>query len=249
MVGDKGRKEEVDRGFATRTRVKPYGSRPWPESVNGVELLDKIAAAFRRFVVLPPHGDSVQALWCLHAHALDAFGISPVLEINSPELECGKSVNQSVMRRMAPRALTTTSISMSGVFRTVEKYKPTLFVDEGDAFLALNEDLRGILNSSHLKNDAFVIRTEGDQHEPRAFSTWCAKSIALIGNLPPTLRSRAIVIQMKRKTAKDRVEDFHGHYPYPELAALQRQAWRWAHDNLLAIGQCKLALPDGLINR
>jgi len=172
-----------------------------------------------------------------------------VLEINSPELECGKSVNQSVMRRMAPRALTTTSISMSGVFRTVEKYKPTLFVDEGDAFLALNEDLRGILNSSHLKNDAFVIRTEGDQHEPRAFSTWCAKSIALIGNLPPTLRSRAIVIQMKRKTARDKVEEFHGHYPYPELEALKRQAWRWTRDNLKAIQSAEPSMPVGLINR
>jgi len=222
---------------------------PWPDSVNGVELLSRIAAAFRRFVVLPPHADIVQALWCLHAHALDAFGISPVLEINSPELECGKSVNQSVMRRMAPRALTTTSISMSGVFRTVEKYKPTLFVDEGDAFLALNEDLRGILNSSHLKNDAYVIRTEGDQHEPRAFSTWCAKSIALIGNLPPTLRSRAILIQMKRKTAKDKVEDLHGHYPYPELEALKRQAWRWTRDNLKAIQSAEPSMPAELNNR
>ena len=42
---------------------------PWPDSVNGVELLSSIAAAFRRFVVLPPHADIVQALWCLHAHS------------------------------------------------------------------------------------------------------------------------------------------------------------------------------------
>lgn len=222
---------------------------PWPETVDGAKLLDDVAAAFRRFVLLPKHADTVQALWCVHAHALDAFGISPVLEINSPELECGKSVNQSVLRRMAPRALTTTSISMSSIFRTVEKFKPTLFVDEGDAFLNLNEDLRGILNSSHLRNDAFVIRTEGDEHEPRTFSTWCAKSIALIGNLPPTLRSRSITIQMKRKTGKDKVEDFHGHYPYPELEVLKRQAWRWTHDNLAAIKGAKSQIPDGLINR
>jgi hypothetical protein len=221
----------------------------WPDTVDGAKLLDDIAVTFRRFVVLPPHADVVEALWCVHAHALDAFGISPVLEINSPELECGKSVNQSVMRRMAPRGLTTTSISMSSIFRTVEKFKPTLFVDEGDAFLSLNEDLRGILNSSHLRNDAFVIRTEGDEHEPRAFSTWCAKSIALIGNLPPTLRSRAITVQMKRKTGQDKVEDFHGHHPYPELEVLKKQAWRWTHDNLSTIRDARPSMPDGLINR
>jgi len=94
-----------------------------------------------------------------------------------------------------------------------------------------------------------VIRVEGDDHEPRAFSTWCAKSIALIGNLPPTLRSRAIVIQMKRKTAKDRVEDFHGHYPYPELEALKRQTWRWTRDNLKAIREAEPSIPGELINR
>jgi type I restriction enzyme S subunit len=33
---------------------------------------------------------------------------------------------------------------------------------------------------------AFVIRTVGDGHEPRRFSTWGAKAIALIGKLPDT---------------------------------------------------------------
>ena len=31
-------------------------------------------------------------------------------------------------------------------------------------------------------------------NEPRRFSTWCPKAIALIGKLPPTLHDRAIEI-------------------------------------------------------
>jgi Protein of unknown function (DUF3631)/Domain of unknown function (DUF3854) len=222
---------------------------PWPDPVNGSELLAGLAAAFRRFVILPPHAENVQALWVLHAHAIDAFGISPILEINAPDSDCGKTINQSVARRLVPRALTTTSITVSGIFRIVEKIQPTFCIDEADTFLKLHEDLRGVLNSSHFRNDAFVVRVEGDNHEPRAFSTWCAKSIALIGNLPATLRSRAITIQMKRKLAEDKVDDFHGHLPYPELEDLKRKAWRWAQDNIKAIREANPSLPVGIINR
>src|SRR5262249_11380678 len=54
---------------------------------------------------------------------------------------------------------------------------------------------------------------------------------------------------MKRKTAKDKVEDLHGHYPYPELEALKRQAWRWTRDNLKAIQSAEPSIPAELINR
>lgn len=50
--------------------------------------------------------------------------------------------------------------------------------------MKLSEELRGILNASHVKSEAFVIRTEGDRkREPRNYSTWCAKAVALIGSL------------------------------------------------------------------
>jgi putative DNA primase/helicase len=54
---------------------------------------------------------------------------------------------------------------------------------------------------------------------------------------------------MKRKTAKDKVEDFHGQYPYPELETLKRQAWRWTRDNLKLIRNAEPPMPAGLINR
>jgi hypothetical protein len=75
-----------------RKTIEITDPEPWPELINGARLLDDIAQCLRRFVALPPYADSVEALWAVHAHALDAFGISPVLEITSPELECGKSV-------------------------------------------------------------------------------------------------------------------------------------------------------------
>ena len=66
-----------------------------------------------------------------------------------------------------------------------------------------NDELRGILNSGHSRRLAVVIRTVGDEHEARTFSTWCAKAIALIGKLPDTLEDRSIIIRMRRRAPDD----------------------------------------------
>ena len=91
------------------------------------------------------------------------------------------------------------------MFRSVEKFHPTLLLDEAETFLKDCEELRGIINAGHTRKTAIVIRTVGEKHEPRAFSTWCPKFLALIGRLPDTLTDRSIVIRMRRKTAGDAV--------------------------------------------
>ncbi len=55
------------------------------------------------------------------------------------------------------RPLPASTISVSAIFRIAEKYAPTLLVDEADTFLKQNEELRGILNSGHTRDLAFVV--------------------------------------------------------------------------------------------
>jgi len=100
-----------------------------------------------------------------------------------------------------PRALLSSNISPASLFRIVEKYSPTLLVDEADSFLRDKEELRGILNSGHTRDAAYVVRTVGDENEPRRFSTWAAKAVALIGHLPDTLADRSLVVPMRRRAA------------------------------------------------
>src|SRR6266566_1434936 len=42
---------------------------PWPEPVNGADLLDAIARELRRFVFLPKLTGEMLALWDLHTYA------------------------------------------------------------------------------------------------------------------------------------------------------------------------------------
>jgi len=82
-----------------------------------------------------------------------------------------------VLTALSNKALLASSISASAIFRTVEKYRPTLLVDEADTFLKDNNELKGILNSGHTVGAAFVVRVNPETLEPERFSTWGRKEL------------------------------------------------------------------------
>jgi putative DNA primase/helicase len=221
---------------------------PWPEPVDGADLLDRLTETAVSHLVLPGGAAETIALWTLFAHAHDCFDISPVLGVTSPTPECGKTSLLTLLGGLVPRALPASNITAAALFRAVEKWTPTLLVDEADTFLRDSDELRGILNSGHQRGSAFVIRTTGENHEPKQFSTWSPKAVALIGKLPPTLASRAIDIKLRRKTATELVVplrlDRLGH-----LDPLLRQAARWAGDNAAALRRADPEMPPTLYGR
>ena len=202
---------------------------PWPEPVNGVALLDEIRDAAARHIVLPEGGAEIMALWTVFAHCHDGFDVSPLLALTSPTPECGKSTGLAFLGCLTPRALNASNVTAAAMFRAVEKWRPTLLIDEADTFIGDRDELRGILNSGHHRANAFVIRTTGDNHEPTRFCTWGPKVWAMIGKLPPTLASRAIHIQLRRMLPSDRIEPLRiGKTRH--LDPLKQKAARWAAD-------------------
>ena len=232
-------------GFTERGVFPEPG--PWPDPVDGAELLDGIAAAIRSHVVLAEHARDTAALWVVHAYLTDCFLVSPRLCVRSATKGCGKTTLLDVLSRLLPRPLPTANVTPAALFRVVEGYQPTLLVDEADTFLHDNDELRGVLNSGHRKGGT-VLRTVGDDHEPRAFKTFCPTVIALIGTLPDTLHDRAVTIDLKRKLATETVAPFRPDRA-DHLDLLARKAVRWAQDNAEAIATADPKMPDGIINR
>jgi putative DNA primase/helicase len=206
---------------------------PWPQTVDGADLLTDICAAIRRYLVLPSGSAEILALWAVHTHAFDCFAHSPRLAITSPEKGCGKTTALDVVRELVARALPTSNATVSAVFRAVEIARPTLLIDEADTFLKENDELRGILNAGHSKG-GMILRTVGDDHEPRQFSTWAPAAIAMIGRLPDTLEDRAITVRLRRRRPTEKVEAFRSDR-VTELRELARKAARWAADNRVAL--------------
>lgn len=158
---------------------------PWPEPMNGAELLDAMVYDLCSYVIMTAYQAYAVVLWALHAFAVDIFAITPRLAITSPLPDCGKTTLLDWIGTVVPRKIEACNISPAAAFRTIEAAKPTLLIDEADTFLKDNPELKGILNSGH-RRGGHVIRVEGDAHEARMFATFCACAIALIGKLSPT---------------------------------------------------------------
>src|SRR5215467_3542461 len=86
-------------------------------------------------------------------------------------------------------------------------------------------------------------------HEPRLFSTWGARMIALIGRLPPTLEDRAIVLPMRRRAPGETVERIRRDGLLRRLEPLRRRAARWVVDHLAALQAADPPVPDALNDR
>ena len=152
---------------------------PWPYPVTAEEVLNETTNIFNSFVIVTPESRDAMSLWVLFTYILDKFTISPMLVLSSPERRCGKTTTLSLLSKLCHRPLSASNITPAALFRAVEAYRPTLLIDEADTFLRSNDELRGILNSGHMKDQAFVIRTVGKEFKPKRFSTWGAKAIAL----------------------------------------------------------------------
>jgi putative DNA primase/helicase len=240
------RAKSNDDGKQGRTLSLPEPEH-WPDLVNGADLLDALSSSIRRHVVMPDYAADTAALWTVHTYLLAVFGISPRLAVSSPEKGCGKTTLLDVLSRLVMRPLPTANATASVIFRVVEMQRPTLLIDEADSFLSENEELRGILNSGHRQGGS-VIRTVGEDFEPRSFSTYSACVIALIGKLPATLADRSVPVDLRRRRPDEAIESFRFDRT-EHLDQLARKSARWATDNANRIRGADPDIPDGVFNR
>ncbi len=222
--------------------------------VNGAALLEMMLGFLSKHMVLPDHARLAIVLWIVRAHCDEAFGISPRLALLSPAKRCGKTSLLEIIAKLVPRPLPTANVTASVIFRAVEKYQPTLLIDEADSFLTENEELRGIINSGHRRDSAQVLRTVGDDHEPRQFSTWCPMVIAAIGKLPDTIEDRSIVVPMRRKAPGENVQSIRwssrqGEAVKQHLHEIARAVARWSHDHIARLRTIDPTIPAGLHDR
>lgn len=221
-------------------------TEPWPHEVDGSLLLDEISQLSQRFLGLPRHGETILVLWIAMTYLADILDCLPLLFITAPEKGCGKSTVLDFLTRFVPKPLPTANITAAALFRTVDRYAPTLLIDEADSFLRCNEALRGIINSGHTRSAAHVVRTDGDDHEILSFSTWGPKAIAGIGRQHGTIEDRSVILSLKRLTKDEKREKLRNRTDFAELRS---KLVRWCCDNSAQIADVPLEITEGLGNR
>jgi len=204
------------------------------DAISGAAILDDIEAFFRRFVVMEEAAYTISALWVVHTYAYKTAVWTPYMAITSAEKRCGKSHYLEVAEYLVRSPLKSDDISPAALFRSIEKYQPTMLLDEQDA--AKNGDkekyeaLRGVLNSG-AKYNGKVHRVvgKGKDMDVQAFSTFSPKAVAGIGCLADTVADRSIPIRLKRKLPSEKIDYLDDDKVRPVAESLKQRISDWAN--------------------
>jgi hypothetical protein len=145
------------------------------------------------------------------------------------------------------KKLMAASATPSVVFRAIAAHRPTLLIDEAAGMFDDAGELRRVLNSGY-RFDGAVLRNVGDSFEPRLFAVFAPVAFALTGMLPADLHSRCICVNLQRKLASEKVEEYR-IAQMQHLDALARKIVRWVGDNADAIVGARPAMPPSVVNR
>lgn len=225
--------------------------QPWHEPVDPATLLTEISDTIQQFIVLDTEQAHAVALWVAFTWFTDVVEIAPLAIVNAPEKACGKSQLLTVMGRLVARPLPAANSSAAFLFRAVERWEPTVLIDEADTFIRDNDELKGLVNAGHTRQNAFVGRVVGEKQEPKLFKVWGAKAmagIALEKHLPDATMSRAIVINMRRKMQGESVERLR-HADAGLFERLASMLARFADDHRNRVRAARPYLPEQLDDR
>ena len=226
----------------------PQTAELWPNPVDPENLLNEIVTIIQKYIICDDETSHAAALWVVMTWFIDVIDVAPLAVITAPEKRCGKSQLLFLLSKMVKSPLVASNITPAALFRTLDALKPTLLIDETDAFMKDNEELRGILNSGHTRDSAFVIRLVGPDHTPQTFSVFGAKALAGIGTLQDTLMDRAIKLQLRRKLLTEKVERLR-HTGKDNFKTLCAKLSRFSSDYSVEVGKARPVLPEELNDR
>lgn len=238
----------IAKGDDTGIRNAPFTEvSAWPTPVDIADILTEIVAAIHRQIVCESETAVAAALWVVMTYLGDQFDIAPLAVITAPEPRCGKSVLRRLLQKIVFRAVPADGMSAAVLFRVVDRWSPTLLIDEYDTFIKDDEGLRGVFNAGH-ERGGMIWRCVGEDHEPTGFNAYGPKLLAGIGKLPPTITDRSIQLELRRKLPTETV--IRERDVEPDIfVTIQQKLMRVAEDFADGIGAARPQMPSELNDR
>jgi hypothetical protein len=144
--------------------------------------------------------------------------------------------------------------SAAALVRKVDKFAPTLLLDESDAAFGGDKDyseaLRAILNSGYRRSGrATVCVGQGANIDAKDFKTFCAKAIAGIGTLPDTIADRCIPIALRRRKTDEPCERWRERAGHQQAGPLRSRVATWGKQSVEVLREARPAVPSSLSDR
>ena len=215
-------------------------------------LMDDLIGVIKDYVIVSERDALVVALWAILTWCYEKFHRCPLLLINAPERECGKTQLLKVVEKLVFRPMETANITLAALFRLITNHKPTLLIDEADTFVEGKTELAGVVNKGY-ERGGFVLRVESDGKEltERAYYVYGPKAMAGISlerHLPNATMSRGIQVPLKRKTKDDSVQRLRSADP-EVFKGLRSQILKFVLENKETLAKGWDEMPEELSDR
>jgi putative DNA primase/helicase len=107
-----------------KTSLGIFDPAPWPDPVDGADLLDEIYRLVERFLICTENERVAITLWTALTWFEEVAQVAPILDVSAATEACGKSTLLSVVMRLVKRPLSSVSISGPAIYRVIEKRLP-----------------------------------------------------------------------------------------------------------------------------
>lgn len=214
-------------------------------ALSAQTTLNILEAEFRKYIDLDASEDYfLLSLWTIGTYLHPLFVAYPYIFINGVK-GCGKTKLLHLCKLISFHGLHAGSISSSVLFRIIDMYRPSIFIDEAEALA--NPKNAGELNSLLLngyKKGTYALRSaqvaDRVDFKVQDFELFCPKMLANIRGIDHVLESRCIPLVMRR-TLKDvgniEIEDTNEKWRYLRIMLYLFSAnhWREVHANYISL--------------
>lgn len=223
----------------------------------GGHPLDAVEGFLRRFVRYPSeHALVAHTLWIAHTHLIEVFESTPRIAFVSPEPASGKTRALEISQLLVPNPVEAVNATPAYVFRKISDPEglPTILLDEVDAIFGPkareHEELRGVLNAGHRRGAvAGRCAVRGKSVVTEELPAFCAVALAGLGNLPDTIRTRSVVVRMRKRAPTEHVEPFRHRIHGAAGAAIRDRLAAWASSVRGQVANSIPTMPPGVDDR
>jgi putative DNA primase/helicase len=142
-------RDEYSLIVGSEEKAKIGETEPWPEPVNLQELLTELQMQIGRYIIIHEEAAAVAiVLWTCFAWCHEAATYSPILVVQGADIDTAKSTVCQVLALLTPRARIIVEPTGPVMYRYVDRWRPTLIVDDADKLLPRRPDLTSIVNAS-----------------------------------------------------------------------------------------------------
>lgn len=183
------------------------------DAISGPELLERLEAFLRRFVVMGEDLPALLALWLIGTYCYTVFEYFPYLVLRSPEKRCGKSRTLDLIAMLGFNAhQPTSSPTEAQIFREPREDGGVQIYDEMENMTGDKERwsaVTSVFNAGFHKGQVVTrYRKSSQGQQKETFETYVPRAIASISSLESTLEDRSILLMMQRLLPGQQTERF-----------------------------------------